>query len=181
MRGARRVTGRVVKRITKRLGIGPRLPDQMIGEDMPHLVAQRGPHSGERFELRDRNIPIGADPGACTLRLDRDEFVSGVHARIRVEDGRYYLIHESQTNPTMINKQAVMPNKRVSLSDGDVIEMGSTELLFVNHGQMVQDTGPSLDVSAEDEIDTRRLPRREAEAGPPRDIDPDRKPIPPGS
>lgn len=179
IRGARRVTGRVVKRITTRLGLVPRPQDQMIGEDIPHLIAQRGPHTGERFELRDRNIPIGADPGACTVRLDRDEFISGVHARIRVEDGRYYLFHESQTNPTLLNKHEVMPGKRVSLSNGDVIEMGSTGLLFVNPGQTARET-PSPETPTEDERDTRRLPRREAEAGPPRDVDSDRKPIPPG-
>ena len=162
VRGARRVTGRVVKRVTRRLGMGSPLPDQEIGEDMPYLAVQSGPHSGERFQLRDRNIPIGADMGASTVRLDRDEFVSGVHARIRVEDGKYFLIHESRTNPTLINKEELMSGKRVLLNNGDTIEMGSTELVFVCPAlasrQLDEETG-----------DTHRLSRHEAEAGPPRD------------
>lgn len=57
-----------------------------------------------------------------------DPHVSGKHAKIRLESGRYVLYDLAALNGTWLNGQRI---SRSMLMDGDVITLGTTALRFV--------------------------------------------------
>jgi len=81
-----------------------------------------------RFVLEEGSNLLGRDP-RCDVWLDASR-VSREHARISVASaaGRVVLEDVGSTNGTVVNRTAV--NELVTLADGDVIELGSVELVF---------------------------------------------------
>jgi Mg-chelatase subunit ChlD len=85
----------------------------------------RGPEAG-------KSLTIGADPvtlgrgTACTFQI-ADPGISRVHCVIRPAQGRYYLQDQNSTSGTFVNGQQV---RAVPLNPGDLIRLGSTELIF---------------------------------------------------
>ncbi len=58
----------------------------------------------------------------------RDQTVSRSHARMRLDDGQWYLLNLSNTNPVVHNGRVLSDGEEQPLADGDRIEMG--EVLF---------------------------------------------------
>ena len=56
--------------------------------------------------------------------------VSRVQARVRISDGKYEIMNESQTNPTRVNGRTT--SGWTSLSNGDTLEMGEASFVFHN-------------------------------------------------
>ena len=99
----------------------PKVPP---GEVRGWLVVKRGSGLGQRFDLRDET-EIGREP-RCEVLLD-DSFVSRSHARIRYEDGSFFLYDIGSSSGTFVNERKI---QRVMLYDGMVIRVGGTELEF---------------------------------------------------
>jgi hypothetical protein len=88
------------------------------------LVAMGGPYKGEIFKLYKGINTIGRDDNQ-TIQLADDLTISRNHARINANDETIILINESSTNPTKVAGEDVCEKE---LSDGDIIQIGSTKL-----------------------------------------------------
>jgi FHA domain len=91
------------------------------------LVAERGGglREGERFDLIG-GLSIGRSKEA-DLQIE-DRYASGLHARIFSRGGRTYIEDMSSTNGTLLN-QATLSGE-AELLDGDVVQIGDTELRY---------------------------------------------------
>ncbi|PDV98107.1 FHA domain-containing protein [Candidatus Chloroploca asiatica] len=91
------------------------------------LVERNGPRPGKEHRLAQQ-ITIGRDPSRCEIVLD-DAKISGEHARIRFEQGRYILFDLASTNHVYVNNQEVQKH---ALRDGDLIKLGpNVQLTFM--------------------------------------------------
>jgi len=102
------------------------------------LVIERGKSVGKIFMLSSADSQIGrwdADGGIFPdVDLDSDDpeaKVSRRHARITMNDGKYYLEDLGSTNGTFVNRgKRLAPGTRQQLNDGDEIIVGKTFLRF---------------------------------------------------
>ena len=85
-----------------------------------------GPKQGEEITLELDVTSFGSAP-TSTVPLGVDKGVSRKHAGIRKVDGGYEVADFGSTNGTYVNGHKV-PKKHLEL--GDVIRIGSTEMLF---------------------------------------------------
>ncbi len=73
-----------------------------------------------------REITIGRDP-QCNIVLPHIS-VSKIHARIVLEQGRYYIFDNDSTNGVMVNSRRIFG--KVLLNEKDVIALGNSKLIF---------------------------------------------------
>ena len=92
---------------------------------MPSVWVKNGPLKGKTFELRDAVISIGRDPTETVQVLDQG--VSRQHAEIYRAGEMCFIRDLGSTNGTFVNDQRV---KEELLRAGDVVRVGSTQLLF---------------------------------------------------
>ena len=95
-----------------------------VGEVRGWLVVKRGAGIGQRFDLHDET-EIGREP-RCEVLLE-DPFVSRSHARIRYEDGSFFLYDIGSSSGTYVNERKI---QRMMLYDGMIIRVGGSELEF---------------------------------------------------
>jgi hypothetical protein len=81
--------------------------------------------NGKRKELSAERVVIGRSR-ECEARVP-DPNVSRKHAEIREQGDRWILVDLGSTNGTLLNGRKI---DREQLTDGDVITVGSTELVF---------------------------------------------------
>ena len=74
------------------------------------------------------SVTIGRDP-TCTLSL-ADSELSSQHAEVRVDGTGAFAIDKGSTNGTTVNGDKLTPGVPHPLRDGDMIKLGSTELLY---------------------------------------------------
>lgn len=89
------------------------------------LVPITGPNAGQPCRLSDDGITIGRST-ECDVSLD-DYTVSRNHARIKFEDGRFYLYDLGSSNGTYVNGERVL---RHELRDRDETAIGETSFIF---------------------------------------------------
>jgi hypothetical protein len=94
--------------------------------EQPVLEITAGPAKGRVFPLSVASATSMGRARANDIVLD-DEAVSGQHARIRPEDGRFVLHDLGSTNGTKVNDRKI---SRHILQDGDVIRAGDSSLRF---------------------------------------------------
>jgi len=96
--------------------------------------------SGRRYEF-----PIGGDlmtmgrARDCDLVLD-DRYASRHHARIEKHGGRHVLVDEGSRNGTSVGGEAI--KGRHPLADGEEIQIGDTNLLYVEESPGDSTTRP---------------------------------------
>lgn len=96
----------------------------------PRLVVSAGPDMGNQFPLWGERILIGRNSREATweIRLS-DRSVSRPHAQLERRADDYYLLDLDSANGTRLNGITIeAPNL---LNDGDVIEIGETQLTFL--------------------------------------------------
>jgi hypothetical protein len=89
------------------------------------FVAMSGEQKGEDFRLHDGKNTVGSAPDA-QIPL-HDATVSGQHASVRFEEGRFVLTDLDSSNGTYINDKRV---SREELKDNDVIRFGEVIVKF---------------------------------------------------
>ncbi len=94
-------------------------------EDLPVLVAQTGPLSGQRWTVMS-SLVIGRDP-SCEIIIPSRQ-VSRFHARITITPGGVILEDLGSKNGTHCNGQPL--GDPVSLQDGDVIQIALTQQIL---------------------------------------------------
>lgn len=102
------------------------LPEQV---DVPSLIITSGSLTGHLFPLKEDEGEaawlIGSEDG-CNIVLS-DANVSGRHARIASQDGRWQLTDQMTVNGTFVNGKK---STRSYLADGDRLTFGSVTALF---------------------------------------------------
>ena len=93
------------------------------------LVVTAGPLTGTKITLGDQPILVGrADDSTLVLT---DDFASSRHARLTNRAGQWYVEDLGSTNGTLVNGRRVA---RQPLSDGDVIRIGHSVLVYRQDG-----------------------------------------------
>jgi serine/threonine protein kinase len=87
------------------------------------------------FPLREGAFVIGRPGGTLPVDLDiafydPDGFISRNHARVTVQQRRYYVADLGSANGTYVNNERLAPLVQRSLRDGDQVRMGQVVLQF---------------------------------------------------
>jgi len=95
------------------------------------LIVTNGPQEGQTIPLLLQRVTIGRATNNATWEvLLQDPSVSRPHARMEKHDDEWYVTDLNSSNGTRVNKVVVEGGERRLLSDGDIIELGSSVLLF---------------------------------------------------
>jgi hypothetical protein len=89
------------------------------------FVAMSGDQKGEDFRLHDGKNTVGSASDSQVIL--RDNTVSGQHASIRYEDGKFLLTDLDSSNGTYLNDRKVV---REELKDNDEIRFGEVIVKF---------------------------------------------------
>jgi pSer/pThr/pTyr-binding forkhead associated (FHA) protein len=92
-------------------------------DGVPRLEVIEPPeHRGAWYELGS-DLTVGRAPG-CQISLEGDTYVSQLHARVFVQEGRLYVQDLGSTNGTYVNQAKV--DTTVPLHQGDYLQIGRT-------------------------------------------------------
>jgi pSer/pThr/pTyr-binding forkhead associated (FHA) protein len=84
-------------------------------------------------DLSDDVFKIGRSTGRLFkekgVSLYKDKEISTTHSKIELRNGQAFLIDANSTNGTCLNNELMEALAPLRLKDGDVITLGSTELL----------------------------------------------------
>ena len=106
------------------------------------LVVRTGSRAGQIYPIESRPIRIGRD-SSSTIRLD-DNRASRHHAVIEpTGDGTWTCRDLDSTNHTYVNGESI---STVLLQEGDVVRIGSTEIVFVQTGASATSTPKEIAV-----------------------------------
>ena len=89
------------------------------------LIGVKDPIAGKEYQIKGETTNIGRDASNDIL-LD-DNTVSRVHARIRLQDGDFYLYDMDSANGTRVNDEPIAKQR---LNDGDRVQIGAAQLRF---------------------------------------------------
>ena len=89
------------------------------------FVAMSGDQKGEDFRLHDGKNSVGSTADS-QISL-KDSTVSGQHASVRYEDGKFFLTDLDSSNGTYLNDRKIV---REELKDNDVIRFGEIIVKF---------------------------------------------------
>ncbi len=121
----------------------------------PRVVALTGMSKGESYRLIGVKLTVGRD-NSNSVQVG-DATVSKKHCAIEAADGSFELVDLESHNGTFVNG---IPVKRRSLVHGDVIRVGTSELLFLTRDE-TQDEDVELqysDESTQESLKTVQLP-----------------------
>ena len=93
----------------------------------PYRLKMIDPATSQIFPLGEE-VTIGRAPG-CSVPLADDTYVSQLHARIYVRDGKPYVEDLGSTNGTFLNRDRL--SKTMPLRKGDKLQIGQTVLEIV--------------------------------------------------
>src|SRR5258705_12977323 len=94
---------------------------------MAFIICTKGPSTGQQVEIGQEPVLIGRRKD-CAVMID-DVGVSGHHAKLQRQDGRWILADLNSSNGTMVNGNTV---QTWSLQHGDMIVFGQTQWRFVD-------------------------------------------------
>jgi len=102
------------------------------------LKVTAGPHLGQKFRLEagsasgDDVFKVGRSTGKQFkekgVSMYKDKEISTTHAKVETRNGQVFLTDVKSTNGTSVNGEAIRAQCPVKLSDGDLIQMGSSEI-----------------------------------------------------
>lgn len=107
-------------------------PDRDFGSrpiSVPRIATVSVPGVGHDIALTGSSMVIGR-LGSCDIRLE-DANTSREHVRLTHDEDGWFAEDLGSTNGTLVNGR---PIRRVRLTDGDVITIGVTELVFRESG-----------------------------------------------
>jgi FHA domain-containing protein len=93
----------------------------------PYKLKMIDPATAQIFPLGEE-VTIGRAPG-CSVPLADDTYVSQLHARIYVRDGKPFVEDLGSTNGTFLNRDRL--SKTMPLHRGDKLQIGQTILEIV--------------------------------------------------
>jgi hypothetical protein len=96
-------------------------------DEGPLLVVRKGPQPGERFFLDRPRLVIGRDPQSDIFLNDMT--VSRAHAVVEADEHGVRVSDAGSLNGTYVNGVVA---EQASLSDGDVLQIGTFQMLFLS-------------------------------------------------
>jgi hypothetical protein len=93
----------------------------------PYKLKMIDPATAQIFPLGEE-VTIGRAPG-CSVPLADDTYVSQLHARIYIRDGKPFVEDLGSTNGTFLNRDRL--SKTMPLRRGDKLQIGQTVLEIV--------------------------------------------------
>ena len=93
----------------------------------PYKLKMVDPATAQVFPLGEE-VTIGRAPG-CSVPLADDTYVSQLHARIYIRDGKPFVEDLGSTNGTFLNRDRL--SKTMPLHRGDKLQIGQTVLEIV--------------------------------------------------
>jgi pSer/pThr/pTyr-binding forkhead associated (FHA) protein len=105
----------------------PRRTHRADQSTRPYRLRMVDPPTAQIFPLGEE-VTIGRAPG-CSVPLANDTFVSQLHARIYVREGRPFVEDLGSTNGTFLNRTRL--NQTMPLHRGDRVQVGQTVLEVV--------------------------------------------------
>ena len=93
----------------------------------PYKLKMIDPATSQVFPLSEE-VTIGRAPG-CSVPLADDTFVSQLHARVFIRDGKPFVEDLGSTNGTFLNRDRL--SKTMPLHRGDKLQIGQTVLEIV--------------------------------------------------
>ena len=93
----------------------------------PYRLKMIDPATSQVFPLGEE-VTIGRAPG-CSVPLADDTYVSQLHARIYIRDGKPFVEDLGSTNGTFLNRDRL--SKTMPLHRGDKLQIGQTVLEIV--------------------------------------------------
>jgi pSer/pThr/pTyr-binding forkhead associated (FHA) protein len=140
---------------------------------MASIIITSGKQEGNYYPLGRRTNVIGRDEALPIQVLD--QMVSRKHLQIRFDDktGQYFAFDMKSRNGVYVNNKQIAGE--VALSDGDVILIGLTTLLFADRDFKDKDSallhykkvGERMRVTAYQEADIQAPPSGPGETGQP--------------
>lgn len=123
--GGRSRSGRS-ERASRAATAAPARPKKRRGKGGPLTLTVIAPDElrGQRWEVRDE-LTVGR-AAACQISLDRDTYVSQMHARVFTRDGELYVEDLGSTNGTYLNRKKL--TSEMPVERGDRIQVGKTVL-----------------------------------------------------
>ncbi|MHB1001230.1 MAG: FHA domain-containing protein [Armatimonadota bacterium] len=81
------------------------------------------------FDIIPGTNKIGRRSGN-DIQISTDPYVSGSHAEIIAEDGKFWITDVGSTNGTSVNGTRLMPGVRTEITDGSELTLGQTKVKF---------------------------------------------------
>jgi len=108
----------------------------------PIVIAPLGGASAERVTLGTDEPAVIGRADDCRIHVP-DRHISMHHARVRCQDGAWYLTDLDSHNGTSVNRWQLAPNDPVRLHDGDVITVGPCCLTVTLAGSSPAESPPA--------------------------------------
>jgi hypothetical protein len=89
------------------------------------FVALSGDQKGEDFRVRDGKNVVGS--GSEAQIVLRDSTISGQHASLRYDEGKFFLTDLDSSNGTYLNDRKIA---REQLKDNDIVRFGDVTMKF---------------------------------------------------
>lgn len=101
------------------------------GETSANLLILDGPRAGERFIIEGEGprwtVGRADDRDLC---LAHDPYISARQCEVQLDPGGHAIVDTHSSNGTMLNFAKIPEGGRASLSPGDVIRIGRTNLVY---------------------------------------------------
>lgn len=94
------------------------------------LLVVHGEAPGRWFALEDRDTFVVGRDARCEVPLEWDPFASARHAMLRRGPAGWTVTDLRATNPSLVNFSPLSPAGTLPLSDGDVLTVGRSHLVF---------------------------------------------------
>lgn len=119
-------------------------PAPTHGGRLAVLIVLRGREVGRRYLLNEGSLVIGRRPERADLVIADDPRISSVHCRIERSpvDDAWTLVDLASTNGTFVSGHKIT---KVTLRDGDRIQLGETVLKFCYHDELEQEFHRQVD------------------------------------
>lgn len=96
------------------------------------LILESEPYTGKRIYMEETNAYIGRVPEKADIVFEWDDYISGRHAKIKCDQGRFFVWDMQSANGTWVNDQRVPKsmsdgidyNEARELFDGSIIRLG---------------------------------------------------------
>jgi hypothetical protein len=103
-------------------------PERLSEAYLVRLKDDGQPMTSPSIPIRTPEMTFGSDPIQATRILD-DPSVSALHARLRVENGKYILTDEKSAAGTWVNYEQLTAPRR--LQHGDILHIGRVSYRFM--------------------------------------------------
>ena len=87
--------------------------------------------NNEKITINVSPFVIGTKPDSCNYVVTDNKYVGRNHARIMVQDGKYFFVDNNSTNKSYVNGTQAPPQTSIQLKNGDEIKLANLSFTFI--------------------------------------------------